>query len=81
MDAKLTLSLDKEVIENAKSYARTNNISLSRLIESYLSSLIETKTDSFEITPLVKSLSGVITLTNEIDVKKEYSEFLSNKYK
>ena len=39
MDTKLTLSLDKSVIEQAKDYAKSNKVSLSRLIESYLSSL------------------------------------------
>lgn len=33
MDAKITLSFDKEVIKKAKSFANANNISLSRLTE------------------------------------------------
>lgn len=33
MDAKVTLSFDKTVIENAKKFAADNNISLSRLTE------------------------------------------------
>jgi hypothetical protein len=33
MDAKITLSFDKEVIMKAKSFANANNISLSRLTE------------------------------------------------
>jgi hypothetical protein len=33
MDTKLTLSLDKEVIEKAKELANKHDISLSRLIE------------------------------------------------
>ena len=33
MDAKITLSFDKEVIKKAKSFADANNISLSRLTE------------------------------------------------
>lgn len=39
MDKKLILSLDQSVIENAKIYAKSNNTSLSKLIESYLSTL------------------------------------------
>ncbi|SDW29010.1 DUF6364 family protein [Aequorivita viscosa] len=39
MDKKLTLSFNKSVIESAKEYAKSNNISLSKLIESYLASL------------------------------------------
>ena len=34
-----------------------------------------------KITPLVKSLSGIIDLPEEFDHRKEYSDFLINKYK
>ena len=40
MDTKLTLKLDKFVIEQAKEYASSHKRSLSRIIESYLKSLI-----------------------------------------
>lgn len=33
MDAKITLSFDKEIIDKAKTYADSQNISLSRLTE------------------------------------------------
>ena len=36
MDAKITLSFDKEVIEKARKYAESQNISLSRLTEFLL---------------------------------------------
>jgi hypothetical protein len=36
MDAKITLSFDKEVIEKAREYAESQNISLSRLTEFLL---------------------------------------------
>ncbi|MFP4366787.1 MAG: DUF6364 family protein [Bacteroidales bacterium] len=36
MDAKVTLSFDKEVIDKAKKYAESQNISLSRLTELLL---------------------------------------------
>ena len=85
MDAKLTLKLDKYVIERAKEYAASQKRSLSRIIESYLQSLLiyedsETK-EEIEITPLVKSLSGVIDLDADYDFKKDYGEYLMEKYK
>ena len=61
MDTKLTLKLDNSIIELAKNYAKNKNTSLSKLIESYLGKLVEPN-ESYEITPLVKSLSGVIDL-------------------
>ena len=81
MDKKLTLSLDKAVIETAKDYAKSHNISLSKLIESYLSTLTSGKNNSTEITPLVKSLSGVISLDKDLDPKDAYTDYLIEKYK
>ena len=81
MDKKLTLSLDKSIIENAKNYAKSNNISLSKLIESYLTTLTKRKRNSTEITPLVDSLSGVINLDEDFDVKDAYTNYLIEKYK
>jgi len=39
MNTKLTLNLDKDIIEEAKFYAKRNKLSLSKLIENYLGSL------------------------------------------
>lgn len=83
MDTKLTLRLDNHVIERAKIYARTHKISLSKMIESYLDSVTKQndKEKENQITPLVKSLSGVINLPANYDYKKEYRDFLDEKYK
>lgn len=81
MDKKLTLSLDKTIIESAKNYAKSNNISLSKLIESYLTTLTKRNRNSTEITPLVESLSGVINLEEDFDVKDAYTDYLIEKYK
>lgn len=81
MDTKLTLNVDKTVIEKAKEYAKSHKVSLSHLIESYLASLISKKSKDIEITPLVESLSGVIELNNDFDYKKGYTDYLIEKYK
>ncbi len=82
MDAKLTLKLNQGVIENAKIYARNKEISLSRLIENYLQALTVNESKSeFEISPFVKSISTGKSLPNDLDYKKEYSDFLIEKYK
>jgi hypothetical protein len=41
MDTKLTLKLDKEVIELAKIYVKERGTSLSKFIEDYLKSKVE----------------------------------------
>ena len=81
MDTKLTLSLNKDIIEQAKKYAKRKNISLSKLIESYLNKVSSKERETPEISPLVKSLSGVISLPKGYDPKKSYSDFLAAKYK
>lgn len=81
MDKKLTLSLDKRIIEEAKVYAKSNNISLSKLIESYLNSLTKRTRNQSEITPLVESLSGVVELPDDFDEKEMYTNHLIEKYK
>lgn len=80
MDTKLTIKLDSDVIARAKRYAHHRKTSLSRLIESYLDSLTKNESDDIEITPLVKSLSGVIKLADDYDYKKDRIEFLIRKY-
>ncbi len=41
MNTKLTLNLDKEIINEAKIYAKSHRVSLSKLIENYLNSLTQ----------------------------------------
>lgn len=80
MDKKLTLSLNEKVIEKAKVYAQDHQISLSKLIESYLGALIENKSEEITITPLVESLSGVVTIPDGFDYKNGYADYLLEKY-
>jgi len=79
MDSKLTLKLNKNVIERAKLYAKENNISLSKMIESYLRAVTIKKKNNIEISPLVESLTGVIKL-EKMDNREDYTDFLSKKY-
>lgn len=43
MESKLTLKLDKQVINHAKTYAKMHNTSLSKMIENYLQSITTKK--------------------------------------
>lgn len=85
MDTKLTLKLDKYVIERAKEYALSHKRSLSRMIESYLKSLIDKDSpdskDDIEISPFVKSMTTGVKIPADLDYKKEYGDYLSEKYK
>lgn len=81
METKLTIRLKESVIKRAKIYARSHKISLSKMIESYLDSITKDKKMKSKITPLVESLSGVIDLPADYDYKKEYTDYLTGKYK
>ena len=85
MDTKLTLKLDKFVIDKAKDYALTHKRSLSRIIESYLRSLVSKKdpkdSDDIEISPFVKSMTTGVNIPADFDYKKEYGDYLTQKYK
>lgn len=85
MDTKLTLKLDKFVIEQAKEYASSQNRSLSRIIESYLKSLINRenliKEDDIKISPFVKSMSTGIKIPADLDYKSEILNHLEEKHK
>ena len=59
MDAKITLSFDKNIIDKAKAYADKNNISLSRLTEYLLSRAIDKNFYSLEDLPISDWVSVV----------------------
>lgn len=81
METKLTLRLNDHVIEKAKQYAQKHKISLSKMVESYLNNVTNETVQEEEISPLVKSLSGVMHLPKEYDYKMDRAEYLSDKYK
>lgn len=60
MNTKLTLNWDKSIIESAKDYAKSHQVSLSQLIENHLDSLTKKEDRDMEVSPLVESLTGVI---------------------
>jgi hypothetical protein len=61
METKLTLKLDKTVIETAKQYAQKNNRSLSKLVENFLRNLTSSDISQEKHSPLVESLTGIIS--------------------
>ena len=78
MDSKLTLKLESSIIAEAKKYAKKHHTSISKMVENYLLSVTQNPTKQ-ELTPLVKSLSGVIEAPKEND-KLGYTTFLDKKY-
>jgi hypothetical protein len=80
MNTKLTLSLDAEVIEKAKSYAKQHNVSLSALVENYFSRLTMEYKDVESTVGIVAEMSGIIDLENDYDYKNELGKHFMLKF-
>ncbi len=81
MITKLTLTLNQQVIESAKAYAKRNGKSLSSIVESYLRSLEQTEEKKQTLSPEVKRLLGSVKLSKNFDYKKELQEAMIKKHK
>ena len=79
MDTKLTLSMDKKVIEKAKKYAAKENTSLSNLIEGFLIRITGNEVKK-ELPPLVNSLSGILKGKISDGWKEDKMKHLESKY-
>jgi hypothetical protein len=78
METKLTLKLDKAIIQSVKKYAHNNNKSLSKLVELYFRNLVSDDDKKMKYSPLVEELSGVIS---EEDLQGiDYVGYLEEKY-
>jgi len=82
MNTKLTLTIEKEVIEEAKQYAIDKGQSLSSLVENYFKLLTKDKRKikPDQLSPRVKRLRGILKVEKDIDYKKVLVEELGKKY-
>jgi hypothetical protein len=75
--AKLTLSVDDTVISRAKRYARAHGVSVSKMVEAYLSALVAEPTAGVPAdTPVLSSVRGIL---KKADVKA-YERYLATKH-
>jgi hypothetical protein len=82
MNTKLTLSVDKEIIQNAKKFAKNNKTNLSRLVSNYLKLLMIKEKADIEISPWAKELrAGRPVNKTDKQLKAEYINYLDEKYK
>lgn len=79
MTTKLTLSVEKKVIERAKSYARDTGRSLSELVESYLESLTEPEAHE-KLPASLRKIVGAVKLPKDFDEEKEKTKYLESKH-
>jgi hypothetical protein len=75
MRTRLTLRIDQELVEKAKSYARQSGKSVSQLISEYLELLTEREQrQSRPLTPTVESLLGSLAGTGQFDYTKRQTD-------
>ena len=77
MVKKLTLTLDSNVIESAKAYAKKNNMSLSGIVGLYFKTL-SSEINNNKVPPITKELSGIAKFA-AIKSDKELLERALNK--
>ncbi len=78
MTTKLTLTVEKSVIERAKSYAKGTGRSLSELIENYLDTV--TRDENKELSSKLRKIVGAVKLPKDFDEEKEQRSYLENKH-
>jgi predicted CopG family antitoxin len=82
MNTKLTLTIEQDIIERAKNYAKDKNRSLSDIIENYLKMLTKAdrKQEVTKLNPIVKSLKGSFKMPKDMNYEKELGNRLEEKY-
>jgi hypothetical protein len=79
MTTKLTLTVEKTIIERAKSYAKQTGRSLSELIENYLEAITEENNNS-DLSPKLKKLVGAVQLPTDFDYDEELRSAIEKKH-
>lgn len=80
MDAKVTLSFNKSIIDKAKEFADKNNMSLSRLTEFLLSKVTSDHYQSLEDLPISDWVSMVSEGEAIYETKARKSKDLKKEY-
>ena len=79
MTTKLTLTIEKTIIERAKSYAKKTGRSLSELIENYLENITEENTSS-DMSPRLRKLVGSVQFPACFDDEQELRSAVEKKH-
>jgi hypothetical protein len=75
--AKLTLSVDDSVVSRAKQFAKSRGLSVSEMVEAYLSAVSEPPASHAGAAPILRSLQGILKHADIADYKKH----LASKYR
>ena len=79
MTTKLTLTVEKSIIERAKSYAKSTGRSLSELIENYLETITQ-ESGGERLSPKLNKIVGSVKLPKNFDQEKELRTYFESKH-
>jgi hypothetical protein len=79
MTTKLTLTIDENVVTEAKQYAAETGNSLSEIVEAYLKSLHGKLQHQHTFSPAVQGLKGILSVSDDFDYKKALADELVKK--
>lgn len=82
MNTKLTLTIEKEIIEEAKEYAKEKGQSLSDLVENYFKLITKESREikPKQLSPRIQRLRGILKVDKDFNYKKDLEEELTKKY-
>jgi hypothetical protein len=75
--AKLTLSVNDRVVARARQYAKGRGISVSRMVEAYLTAVAEPPARVSGAAPILRSVRGVLKHADS----RAYRKHLAAKYR
>ena len=80
MNAKLTLTLDKELLDSVKEYAKSSNLNLSKIVGRYLRTLLEEKQNQEKDFPASIDVAGMMPTGQDYDLIGDYTNYLIDRY-
>jgi hypothetical protein len=80
MDAKITLSFDKEIIGKAKKFAESQNISLSRMMEFLLRQITSGNYSSLENLPISEWVNQLAEGEAQYQTRPKSRKALKNEF-
>lgn len=81
MSTKLTLTIERTLIDKAKKYAKSQGRSLSDIVENYFRAIVkEEEIVSVKSSPISDSKRGFVKPFVEFDYRQEITKALNKKY-
>jgi hypothetical protein len=79
MTTKLTLTVEKSIIDRAKLYAKNTGRSLSEIIENYLATITQDQNEN-ELSHKLQKIVGVVKLPEDFNEDEELRTYLVKKH-